>query len=122
VAKPIFGCGAAALLGHQLEPLELGEGRQQPRPRQETLQQRQAERVPNHRGGRDHLARLGIEPVEPSLQGSLDGGWHGQVTDEDEATVLAPERAPLEQVTHSLADEERIAPCAFGEQQRELFW
>ena len=40
VAEAVLGRGSAPLLDHELEPLELGEGRQQPRAREEPLEQR----------------------------------------------------------------------------------
>ncbi len=39
VAKAVLGGGSTPLLDHELEPLELGEGRQQPRAGEEPLEQ-----------------------------------------------------------------------------------
>ena len=53
VSEAVLGRSAAPFLDHELEPLELGEGRQQPRPGEEPLEQRQAEGAPDDGRGRD---------------------------------------------------------------------
>jgi hypothetical protein len=63
VSEAVLGRGSTPLLDHELKPLQLGEGAQQPRSGEEPLEQRQAEGAPDHGRGRDYLARLGVEPV-----------------------------------------------------------
>ena len=120
VPEAVLGRGSAPLLDHELEPLELGERRPEPRPREEPLEQREAEGAPDHGGGREQLARVGVEPVEPRLQCLLDGGRDRGLADEHEAAVLPLQRAALAQVSNRLPDEVRVAARALGEQLREL--
>ncbi len=87
VPEAVLGRGSAPLLDDELEPLELGEGRQQPRPGEEPLEQGQAEGAPDHGGGRDQLARLGVEPVEPRLQRLLERGRDRGLADEHDAAA-----------------------------------
>jgi hypothetical protein len=122
VSEPVLGRGSASLLDHELEPLELGEGPQQPRPGEEPLEQRQAEGAPDHGRGRDHLTRLGVEPIQPRLQGFLNGGRDRGLAGEDDAAVLPHERAALAQITDRLPDEVRVPACPLGEELCELLW
>src|SRR6266508_5097384 len=88
VTEAILGRGSGPFLDDELEPLELGEGRQQSRLGEKPLEQGQAEGMPDHGGGCDELARLGVEPVEPRLQRFLEGGRDRGFPDEREAAVL----------------------------------
>ncbi len=120
VAEAVLGHRQPPLLDHELEPLEFGEGRQQPRPGEETLEQGQTKGAPDHGRGRDQLARPRVKPIETRLQGLLDSGRDRGLADERESAVLSLERAALAQISNSLRDEVWVASGPLGKEPSEL--
>ncbi len=120
VTEAVLGPRPGALLDDELKPLQLRERRRQPCLRQQALQQRQPERAPDHRGGRDHCPRLRVEPVEARLERLLQRRRNRDLAHEHQAAVLLDQGASLAQVPDCLADEVRIAPGALAERPGEL--
>ena len=123
MAEAVLGRGAAAHLDDEVEPLQLRERRLHLLARQHLLEQRQAEGAAGDGGGREHLARRRVEPVEPRLQRALDERRDDELVGVDgelEAAVLARERAALDEVAQRLLEEERVAAGALGEQVGDL--
>jgi hypothetical protein len=119
VTEPVLGIGPAALLVDEVEPLELGQGRDQLVARDEALEKGDAEGAPDHRGDGQHLARRRIEPVEPGLERALDESRDRQlvlVHRERPLAVVALQGPALDEVADRLLEEEGITPRALGEE------
>ncbi len=118
--EAVLGSGSAPFLDDELQPLELGESRQQARSRKEPLEQRQAEGTPDHGGGRDQVAGLGVEPVEPRLEGFLNRGGDRGLAEQDETAVLQLERPAFAQISNCLSNEVGVAARPLGEEPDEV--
>jgi hypothetical protein len=118
VAEAVLEGRAATLLDDELETLKLGERWKELLFRGEALEERERKAPTGDGRERDNLTRLGGEAVEAGLQRLLDERRYHRISPlrEAEGSVLALERAALEEVAHDLLDEQWIATRAVGEQ------
>jgi hypothetical protein len=122
VAEPVLGRRAAPDLDDQIEALQLREGANELVVAHQALEERHAESAPDRGREAEDLARVVVEAVEPRLQRCVEEGGDGELVEPDgelPAPVLAPQRAPLDEVPNGLLEEERVAAGALGQELRD---
>ena len=73
VLEAVLGLGPAALLPHEVEPLQLEQRPGQIRAvADHAREQRQAEAAADHRAGEQHVVAVGVQPVDPRQDHLLD--------------------------------------------------
>ena len=110
---------ASMLLDDQLEPLQLGQRREEQRAWQQALEQRDAEGPADHRRGGDEFAGRVVEPVESRLKRPPECGRDGGLPGQHDVAVVPRECTALAEIADRLADEVGVATGALCYQRRE---